>query len=126
MKITNRQLIAMLNNIEVLKSDADGKKVMPLRVSFAITRNKKMLDEEYKVYLEELGRVNKDYEITLDNGMLNIEHLSEEKREEYFEKIEELLEIEIEVTVQKVKEEDFGSYEPTLKELDLLGFMLDI
>ena len=126
MKITNRQLIAMLNNIGVLKSDGEGKKVMPLKVSFAITRNNKIFEEEYKTYLEELGKLNNMYEVVVDNGRIDLENLSEEKREEYFEKIEELLEIEIEVTVQKVKEEDFGSYEPSLKELDLLGFMLDI
>lgn len=124
MTITNRQLIAMLNNIGTLKNECT---VMPLKVSFTISRAMKILENEYKTYIEELQKVNNSYSITIDEeGKLNLAHLSEEQRIEYFDKVEELLEIEIDINIPKVKEEDFGSYEPTFKELDLLNFMLDI
>lgn len=128
MLITNRQVITMIDNIAILKSESiKENKAMPLKISFAISRAFKILESEYKTYLEELQKLNNSYNIIIEGeGKINLAHLSEEQRIEYFDKVEELLEIEIEISVQKIKEEDFGTYEPTFKELDLLGFMLDI
>ena len=53
MIITNRQLIVMLNNIGTLKNECS---VMPLKVSFTISRAMKILESEYKTYIEELQK----------------------------------------------------------------------
>lgn len=125
MKITNNQLINMLNNIEIFKKKTE-EKVIPLKISFAVTRNKRTLEEEYKNYVEELIKLNSHYNVIPSKEGIDVRHLAEEDRKEYSSKLEELLGIEIEISLQTVKEEDFGTYEPTFKEVDLLSFMLDI
>ena len=129
MKMTNSQIIKSLNNIEEFKKSTKGK-LIPLKLSFLITKNKRILEQEYLVYMEELEHINNDFSVEVikndEEEKLNLKSLSEEKRKEYIKRFNELSFIKVDVKINTIKEEDFGTYEPTLEEVDFLGFMLDI
>ena len=129
----NREIIAYLNGLieitnnqdEAIKKEPSIKR-FPAKVSFAINKNKKKLTEEYKTYLETLQEINKNYNLAMNpDGRVELASLDEELRKKYLEELNSLQDVSVEVEVHKINEAAFGDYEPTLKELEALDFMLE-
>ena len=101
---------------------------MPIVITFAINKNKKAITAAHENYINEgLTVLNQKYNVIVDEtGSVNIENLSEEERKEYIAELNKLQDVEVEVEIQKVTQEDFRDYNPTLTELDILSFMIEI
>lgn len=129
----NREIIAYLNGLievtnnqdEAIKKDPSIRR-FPAKVSFAINRNKKVLVDEYKTYLETLQGLNEQYGLNMTTeGKIELSSLPEEKKERYIVELNNLQDVDVEIEVHKINEAAFGDYEPTLKELELLDFMFE-
>lgn len=129
----NREIIAYLNGlIEVTNNQGDAIKKdpsirrFPAKVSFAINRNKKVLIEEYKTYLETLQGLNKQYDLNMTTeGKVELSSLPVKDKDKYIAELNSLQDVNVEVDIHKINEAAFGDYEPTLKELELLDFMFE-
>ena len=127
----NREIIAYLNGlIEVTNNQDDAIKKdpsirrFPAKVSFAINRNKKVLIEEYKTYLETLQGLNEQYNLNMTKeGKVELSSLPVKDKDKYIAELNSLQDVNVEVDIHKINEAAFGDYEPTLKELELLDFM---
>lgn len=98
MKMTN---LTMVNVMNIL--DSYSNKRLPQRISFAITKNLLKIRKEYEAYEIELKKIFDEYSsyfILDENGNQVVNNygvpmVSEDKKEEYTHKINELLNMEI-------------------------------
>lgn len=131
--MTNREIISSIYALDKLTKEQEEAikkeptlKRMPIKVTYGIDRNKKLLANEHKIFLDELQKLNEVYGLKIDDkGMISLADLSVEQREEYSHKLVELQEIDVNVNIHKISIDDFGAYEPTLKELEVLSFMIE-
>ena len=106
--------IEIINAIKVLEKYADMK--LPQKIIYAISRNMKFLNDEYKVYQESLGKLFKnynDYAEKDDKGKIKFDPnsgfpvLIGEKDGEFKEELAELLNIDVEVKKYTINPEIF-------------------
>lgn len=124
MKMKNAEIVMNLNNLSRL-----AEKRLPQRISYAMTKNNMILAKEYEVYSKELEKLNKEYDghmIKNDKGEIElhpsgIPKVDTKVEKEYYGKINELLNIEIEVDLYKIDEECFN-YDDTESRYDSLSF----
>lgn len=110
MKMKNVEIVMILNSL-----GSFNEKKLPQKISYAITKNNMILAKEYEVYVKELEKLNAEYNeymIKDENGELElnpsgIPKVKSEVEEEYYGKINELLNIEIEVNIYTIDEECF-------------------
>lgn len=115
MKIKNIELIATINVL----SSCNNKK-LPQKISYAITRNHMILEKEYQYYDKELKNIFSQYEKYFDkdnngknilnsNGIPKIKSEYKESNEnEFLSKINELLNIEIDIDFYTIDEYCFN------------------
>lgn len=128
MKITNRQIVNIYNNIGAIRN-----KNLPIKLGFAINRNMKAMETIAEAYSAEQKKILDRYCEKDEFGQFRTEGdefvLSDRKA--YAKEIGELLAIESEVQVHRVLMEeiekcDSGKYDAlTPNELDLLEFMIE-
>lgn len=128
MKITNRQIVNIYNNIGAIRN-----KNLPIKLGFAINRNMKAMETIAESYSAEQEKILDRYCEKDEFGQFRTEGdefvLSERKA--YAKEIGELLAIESEVQVHTVSIEeiekcDSGKYDAlTPNELALLEFMIE-
>ena len=128
MKITNRQIVNIYNNIGVIRN-----KNLPIKLGFAINRNMKAMETIAESYSAEQKKILDRYCEKDEFGQFRTEGdefvLSDRKA--YAKEIGELLAIESEVQVHTVSIEeiekcDSGKYDAlTPNELALLEFMIE-
>lgn len=119
MKITNLTMINMINS---LKPFMDKK--LPQRISYAITRNIVVATMEYQIYETQLRKILEEYSsYVIKDGSGNpkmdkigVPVVEDSVRDEYFEKIADLLNFEIELNVCTINEgafdyDDKGKYD---------------
>ena len=123
MKLTNFTVITMLNIL-----DKFVKKKLPQKISYAITRNILLLQNDYHCYKKSLDKLFSDYDkyivkdeknhiIYNDMGIPIVESKVEK---EFHQEIENLLNIEIEKDLYSISEENFD-YEDTTNRYDSLS-----
>lgn len=129
MRITNRQMISLLNEISALKQHK-----MPLLASRAIIKNLKTITENYQIYKEQLdllfssyGTKNTDGSIQMmQNGFPVVE---QEKVTEFNRSLTELLNLESDILFELfpaglIDTWDDDKYDPlTVEELEILCCM---
>ena len=128
MKITNRQIVNIYNNIGAIRN-----KNLPIKLGFAINRNMKAMETIAEPYSAEQKKILDRYCEKDEFGQFRTEGdefvLSDRKA--YAKEIGELLAIESEVQVHTVSIEeiekcDSGKYDAlTPNELALLEFMIE-
>lgn len=110
MKFTNYEIINALN---ILRKFADNK--FPQKISYAITRNIKMLDAEYQEYQTQLRKIldeYKDYVLTDENGAQRLSPegiplVSDDKMGDYVNDINELLDCTSDIVIRTVDDSAF-------------------
>lgn len=128
-----REMISAISNINVItiKQEETLKKnpelaKMPIGVADAINRNKKALMKEYENYTDSLKILNEKYGVMPNaNGDIELVNLSDDDKKKYCVELDELLNVSFDIQLKNVTVDMFGNYEPTLRELDMLGFMMD-
>ena len=112
MKMKNQKVI---NTINLL--DSFSEKKLPQKISYAIIKNMLLLKNEYNIIntgLEKIFNQYKDYFIVNDNNELirnrnGIPALSDEnKKEEMYTQLSELLNIEIEIPIYTISLDYFN------------------
>lgn len=105
MKITNKETIEMIN---VLSSDSIQNKILPRKLSFAIGKNLEILRSQiYKPYLEELKKLESQYQKTDEDGNPVRENgrTVYTDREAYGRELQELLDIENDFDMHTISED---------------------
>lgn len=123
MKLTNFTVITMLNIL-----DKFVKKKLPQKISYAITRNILLLQEDYHCYMKSLDKLFSDYDkyIVRDeknhimHNDMGIPIVESKVEKEFHQEIENLLNIEIEKDLYSISEENFD-YEDTTNRYDSLS-----
>lgn len=123
MKLTNFTVITMLNIL-----DKFVKKKLPQKISYAITRNILLLQEDYHCYIKSLDKLFSDYDkyIVKDEknhimyNDIGIPIVENKVEKEFHQEIENLLNIEIEKDLYSISEESFD-YEDTTNRYDSLS-----
>lgn len=128
-----REMISAITNINIITIEQD-KAIknnpelarMPIGVTDAINRNKKALMKEYDNYTDSLKVLNEKYGVMPNaNGDIELGSLSDDDKKKYCVELDELLNVTFDIQLKNISADMFGNYEPTLKELDILGFMMD-
>lgn len=128
MKITNRQIVNIYNNIGAIRN-----KNLPIKLGFAINRNMKAMETIAEPYSAEQKKILDRYCEKDEFGQFRTEgdEFVLSNRKAYAKEIGELLAIESEVQVHTVSIEeiekcDSGKYDAlTPNELALLEFMIE-
>lgn len=122
-KITNAMLISF---IKIL--DGVSKKKMPQKISYAITKNIINLSKEYECYITELEKIFNEYSnnfVLDDNGnktfdVNGIPIVQDNVKENYFNSLNNLLNLDIEVTIYTIDDKYFD-YDDSDNRYDILS-----
>lgn len=112
MKLSNEKILNTINNSESLL-----KKQLPVKVSYAITKNITKLETEIKAYSKEREKLIEKY----SDG----EGIKPEYAKAWGKDIRELLEIEIEIEIHKFKLEALEGYDISPAEIMLIEYMVE-
>lgn len=123
MKIKNIQVILAMNTLSSFAS-----KRLPQKISYAIIKNDSILSKEYEVYARQLEKLileYRDYAIQGDDGEYltqpnGLPIIQEEFNEQFHSKVNELLNIEIEVDLYHIDESCFN-YDDVKNRYDILS-----
>lgn len=106
MKMTNYTLVNLVNEL-----GGYANKKLPQRISYAITRNIMLATKEYQVYEEQLNKIMEEYADNMikEDGKLKVNEagipeVEESVRQEYYNTIADLLNIEIDVDIYMIDE----------------------
>ena len=129
MKMKNKQILAIYNNIRPIKQ-----KQLPVKIGFAINKNLAAMDDAAKAYEEERMKILNRYGEKDENGLKKSEDGKEyllKDKKAYKEAMDELWEIETDiqihtVTMNEVKKCDSEKFDAlTPFELEILDFMIE-
>lgn len=104
-KMTNAHIISIINLL-----NGFGNKMLPQRISYAISKNLKNLNKEYDFYQEELQKLLKrytDYYEKDDDGNIKIlpngiPSVQEPHNKDFENELSELLSMESDITLYKI------------------------
>lgn len=127
----NREIITHINNLEAMakrekkaiESNQDYRR-MNIKVVHKIFVNKRLLKEKIKPYEETLEELTVRFGVKMDAGGMNIKNLTEEKREKFIRELNELLDIDVDIEVDKLYIEQFGDYDISQEDMAALEFMV--
>lgn len=110
MKMTNYTLVNLVNELQSFAS-----KRLPQKISYAITRNIILTTNEYKIYETQLNKLMEEYSDDMvkdESGNLKINdagipEVNDSVKAEYFDKLAELLNLEIELNIYTIDESVF-------------------
>lgn len=127
MKLKNKEVQSIWAQLDQI-----GKKNFPVRLSFKLAKNKRLLAETLEVIenqrkelCEKYAKKKESGEFEIENGMYVIDDRTELDRE-----YRDLMEIETEVSFEKIIEDDFekcgeGKFDPiSLDEMEILQRMM--
>lgn len=103
MILTNREMVTFLNSVGIIKE-----MVLPVKASYAISKNIKKIEKEIEVYNEERAKLLDKYGEKDENGNLVVSEeqnikIAPENVEKWNKDLSELLDIEVEVDIHKLK-----------------------
>lgn len=126
----NRKIITNINRLTAfIEKDIE----VPYTVNRAITKNYEALSEEYYIFDKERKRLvkklNKEIEQLLNGQQENevsaeVTKKIEELREEYEQKIEDIIETDVEVKIESLNETDIETLKLVPKDRLALEFMI--
>ena len=124
MKLTNKEIV---NSIEALKNLST--KELNVKTSFKIAKNIKTIDELSNIFIEEKRKLVSKYGTKDDKGNLKIDangvaEISKENLSEWNRSYEELLEIENNIEIEKIKLSDLD-IRVSAQELLAIEYMLE-
>lgn len=125
-KMTNRE---MQGKVQILSNISN--KQLPVKVSYAIAKNINSINKELKIFAEEKMKIIGEYALKDEHGNPKIKEnktyeFIEDKEEECNSKYNELLDIEVELTIRQINVNDLlnSNVNFTPGELMELDFML--
>ena len=103
MILTNREMVTFLNSVGIIKEMA-----LPVKASYAIAKNIKKIEKEIEVYNEERAKLLDKYGEKDEDGNLVVSEeqnikIVPENVEKWNKDLNELLDIEVEVDIHKLK-----------------------
>ena len=124
MKLTNKEIV---NSIEALKNLST--KELNVKTSFKIAKNIKTIDEISNIFIEEKRKLVSKYGIKDDKGNLKLDdngvaEIAKENLSEWNRSYEELLEIENNIEIEKIKLSDLD-VRVSAQELLAIEYMLE-
>ena len=124
LKLTNKEIV---NSIEALKNLST--KELNVKTSFKIAKNIKTIDELSNIFIEEKRKLVSKYGTKDDKGNLKIDangvaEISKENLSEWNRSYEELLEIENNIEIEKIKLSDLD-IRVSAQELLAIEYMLE-
>ena len=127
----NREIINNLNNLEAMavrekkaiEANPDYKR-MNIKVAYKIIANKKLLREMLEPYETALKELTDKYGVKMDVNGINTSRLEKQKSEAFAAELNELLNINVELEVNKANIEDFGDYTISQEDMAVLEFMV--
>lgn len=121
-KLTNKEIIAILNNSNFITS-----RPLPIKASYAISKNINKLNKEIEVYESERMKLINKYaekddagELIIEDGKYKINNINEFNKES-----NELLSFENELEIHMIDIEVLENEIFTPSELDAITFMFD-
>lgn len=127
----NREIITHINDLEAMAKrekkaieSNPGYKRMNIKVVHKIFANKRLLKEKIKPYEETLKELTDRFDVKMDAGGMNIKNLTEENREKFIRELNELLDIDVDIEVDKLYIEQFGDYDISQEDMAALEFMV--
>ncbi len=128
MKLTNKKIL----NDAAFLSELSKKQGLPIKVSYAIAKNIKAIENELNIYNSERQKLLDKYCVKDKEGKNKIDEnnqlkISDENLSDWNKSITELLDIEINIDIHKFsKDELFNSNcEMTPSELILIDYMIE-
>lgn len=119
MILKNKQIIQIFESIYKIKQSNNK---IPIKISFILTKNYKMLEELYKLIIEHRKNIYLEYGVEQDNNII----IKTDKIQDYIKTIEDFLNIDNEVNISKLKLSDFDdSFKITLEEMEGLYEIID-
>ena len=115
----------IINSVAGLSELTKNNEKMGVKATYGIIKNMKSINEAYENYVATVKKIAEEFGATIDEKGISMEGLNNENAEAMKKKLDELLQIEVEINPYKVKVEDFGSYEPTIQEMSALAFMIE-
>ena len=111
MKMTNYTLVNLVNELGSFMN-----KRLPQKISYAITRNVILATNEYKIYETQVNKIMEKYSdhmVKDESGNLKINdagipEVEEAVKKEYYEKLAELLNVEIDINIYTIDESAFN------------------
>ena len=111
MKLTNLQIINMLNCLDKYKSYK-----LPQKITYTMYKNNVLLQNEYKIYEMALQKLITDYsehvvkddegQVVIDK-ILNLPKVKDEVHNEFITKLNDLLTLTIDIELCKMNSENF-------------------
>ena len=119
--MTNQEILEIYSNLN--KAFENNDKYIPVKIGFLIQNNKNKLFSlatEIEIsrikICENYGKLSKDEEYYI---------FSEENQEKFVKELNDLLKIEQNVDIKKIKLKDIEDLEFTLEQIDALMFMIE-
>ncbi len=111
MKISNKQLVTFINTTNGMVN-----KTLPLKLSFALKRNRQLADDAVKPYNEEIAKIAQTYKDDIQKANELVNQL-----------LKEYINLEIKTVTMDVidKTEEDGFDALTLGELEAIDFMIE-
>lgn len=111
MKMTNYTLVNLVNEL-----GSFANKRLPQKISYAITRNIIMATREYQIYESQMNKIMEEYSdhmVKDESGNLKINdagipEVEEAVKKEYYEKLADLLNVEIDMNIYTIGESAFN------------------
>lgn len=123
-KMTNKEILEKVSGLGEISS-----RKLPVKVSYAISKNISKVERELKHYNEERQKLIKEYCLKEDDGTLKITDgnydIGPERLEDFNKEINELQEIEVEMDIHKFNIELLNGYEMSPGELICIDFMIE-
>lgn len=127
MKLTIRKILNDTNSLVAI-----SQKQLPVKVSYAIAKNIKKLENELKIYNEEREKLIDKYCIKDDEGKNVIDEnnnlkIANEHLEAWNKEINELMDIEVDIDIHKFNLDSLmcGNYDMTPAELMIIDYMIE-
>lgn len=127
MKITIRKILNDTNSLAVI-----SQKQLPIKVSYAIAKNIKKLENELKIYNEERQKLIDKYCIKDEEGNNVIDEnnnlkIADEHLDNWNKEINELMDIEVDIDIHKFNLDSLmnGNYDMTPAELMIIDYMIE-
>ena len=115
-----------LQAVDAILYDEGEERKLPFKVKYKLFNLRNKLKEEVNVYEDERVKLIKEFgtEYELENGETSLEVRDEDKRKEFFIKLQEVLDTEVVNEIPILKKEDLAPIEDL--EIDITGEQLGV
>lgn len=99
---------------------------LPIKVIHAIHTNQIELEKAIKPYAESINELGSKYNVEMTIFDLNKKRseIAENKAAEFDKDLTELLDVDVNVDIKKISVEEFGNYQISQEDYELIAFMI--